>query len=288
MPSGKSGSVTINTGQLSVTNGALINVKNDGSGNAGTVSINADKINIINKGSIVATTAVGQGGDISIQSKLLQLRNGSISATAGQRGTNGDGGNVKINTDILFALGNSSITANAFEGQGGNVKINTQGLFLFPDSKITASSERGIDGTVEINSLIRNPVEAKVKPIEIRTTPQIASVCQGRAVANSKLIITGTGGLPPSSDDLLDSNSILNNSFVPLQGIDNTGSKQLTPNQPIGIVEAQGLIQNSNGELILTAEPNTVTPNTSLSAHSCTGGSATQVFPEIETVLKND
>ncbi|MBW4557150.1 MAG: filamentous hemagglutinin N-terminal domain-containing protein [Trichormus sp. ATA11-4-KO1] len=274
-PSGNSGNVRISTGRLNVTNGSQVSVFNVGSGNAGVLQIEANNINVLNTGSIVATTAIGQGGDITLQSKYIQLRNGDISATAGQQGSDGNGGNITINTDILLAIKNSSITANAFEGRGGNIKIDTKGLFLSPDSQITASSERGIDGTVQINSLIRNHVETTAEPEAVQADTKIASVCQGRSgtIASSKLTITGTGGLPPSSNDLLDSNFVLNNSFVSLQKTDNnTVSKQLISEEPIGIVEAQGLMQNSHGKLFLTAEPNSVIPNTSLSAHSCAGG----------------
>jgi len=43
-PTGDSGSLTINTGKLTVTDGALINVQNEGNGDAGTLRINADSI----------------------------------------------------------------------------------------------------------------------------------------------------------------------------------------------------------------------------------------------------
>lgn len=43
-PSGKSGNVTINTGQLSLTEGASVNVRNDGFNDAGTLKINAASV----------------------------------------------------------------------------------------------------------------------------------------------------------------------------------------------------------------------------------------------------
>ncbi|MCC5669960.1 hypothetical protein LC653_40710 [Nostoc sp. CHAB 5784] len=77
---------------------------------------------------------------------------------------------IIINTNILVAIKNSSITANAFEGQGGNIRINTKGIFLSPDSKITASSRFGLNGTIQINTLFTNPVQAKAEPETIRAT----------------------------------------------------------------------------------------------------------------------
>ncbi|MEH2323120.1 MAG: filamentous hemagglutinin N-terminal domain-containing protein, partial [Nostoc sp.] len=120
-PTGDAGSISLYTGRLNVINGAEVSVRNDGSGNAGKLQIKSNTIDIINNGSIAATTAIGQGGDIGINSNYLQLQDGIISATAGTQGTNGDGGNIIVNTDILAALGNSRITANAYKGRGGNV-----------------------------------------------------------------------------------------------------------------------------------------------------------------------
>ncbi|MHC5824519.1 MAG: autotransporter outer membrane beta-barrel domain-containing protein, partial [Nostoc sp.] len=144
---GKAGNLTIEAERLTVTDGGRVNISGEkipknlnfqpGQGNAGTLRINADSINL-DRGTITAGTeggTKGQGGDIFLHSGDLQLRDSIITATAGG---NGDGGNIRIDTDILVAIKNSSITANAFEGQGGNIRIDTKGLFLSPDSKITA------------------------------------------------------------------------------------------------------------------------------------------------------
>jgi filamentous hemagglutinin family protein len=290
---GDSGSVTINTNKLNIGDGALISVKNDGSGNAGIININADTINISNNGGLSATTAVGQGGNIVVNSKYVQLNNASISATAGQQGTNGDGGNIIINTDILVAIKNSTITANAFEGQGGNIRIDTKGLFLSPDSKITASSRFGLNGTIQINTLFTNPVQAKAEPEAIRATPEIVSVCQGRSgsVARSKLVITGTNGLPTSSNDLQASNLSWQSNFVPNEAFYNSEEpKSYSSEEPTQIIEAQALIQDSNGNFILTAkQPNTVVPNASLSAISCSQEShVSKILPVTKTTHKDD
>ena len=289
---GDSGSVTINTKRLNLADGALISVKNDGSGNAGIININADTINISNNGGLSATTAVGQGGNIAVNSKYVQLNNASISATAGQQGTNGDGGNIIINTNILVAK-NSSITANAFEGQGGNIRINTKGIFLSPDSKITASSRFGLNGTIQINTLFTNPVQAKAEPETIRATPEIASVCQGRsgAVARSKLVITGTNGLPTSSNDLQASNLSWQSNLVPGEAFNNSEEpKSYLSEEPTQIIEAQALIQDSDGNFILTAkQSNTIVPNALLSASPCSQEShVSRILPVTKTTQKDD
>ncbi|WP_196517494.1 two-partner secretion domain-containing protein [Nostoc sp. WHI] len=135
VPSGASGEVIINTEKLNIFNGGRISVRNQGSGDAGKININANNIEIANEGGVTATTAVGQGGDINLNSQNIQLNNGIISATAGTNGTNANGGNINIETGTLVSQRDSSITANAFEGRGGNIKIDSQGIFLSADSK---------------------------------------------------------------------------------------------------------------------------------------------------------
>jgi filamentous hemagglutinin family protein len=156
-PEGESGSISLNTNQLSIQNEGAIRVDNQGTGNAGELSINASEINIDNNSGITAATASGQGGNININADRLSLLDNSlISATAGGAG---DGGNITINSDTILGLNNSDITANAFQGRGGNIEITADTIVglearpsLTPNNDITADSELGIDGTVTVNS----------------------------------------------------------------------------------------------------------------------------------------
>ncbi|MFN6498657.1 MAG: filamentous hemagglutinin N-terminal domain-containing protein [Nostoc sp. DedQUE01] len=274
VPSGKSGEVIINTNQLNITDGALISVRNDGPGNAGTVQINADRISITNTGGITASTAIGEGGDISIKSKLIQLRSGIISATAGTIGTSGNGGNggnIRIAADILTAIGNSAITANAFEGRGGNIRIDTKGFFVSPDTQITASSERGIDGTVKINFQERNPSQSKAQPEAIAQTPEIVSACQASRKAESSFVNFGTEGLADSSDEQIDDNSIWERNSSSVQAINNSEQSSSREKQELTkIVEAQGWVVNANGDIVLIAHTDAGTPYASASS-TCDG-----------------
>lgn len=60
-PSGNSGSVTINTPRLNISNGANIGVNNQGTGNAGTLRVNANLIFLDRGGSITGATVSGEG-----------------------------------------------------------------------------------------------------------------------------------------------------------------------------------------------------------------------------------
>ena len=100
-PSGQGGNVTVNTPIFNVNQGGEASVSNVGTGNAGTLSINAEELNLNQAGKITAATASGTGGNITLDTKNLQISDGSeITATADN---DGDGGNITINTNTLLA-----------------------------------------------------------------------------------------------------------------------------------------------------------------------------------------
>jgi filamentous hemagglutinin family protein len=197
-PSGKATGLRIKTKSLFVEDGGEISALNQGSSNAGSLEVRADHINIDN-GSILATTASGNGGNIRIFSKLLLLNNGDISASAEGKGL---GGNINIDSGLLVMLGKSSITANAEDAAAGNIKINTLGLFRSPDSQITATSLLGpqYDGNVEV---IAEVTDFSQDPnLTIQTEPpQVYSACNKVYRDTLAYYRMGTGGQPLSPDD---------------------------------------------------------------------------------------
>jgi large exoprotein involved in heme utilization and adhesion len=201
VPTGKAGSVTLTTNTLKVREGALVTVKNDGFGSAGTLQVNANQIILTDRGGIVASTASGQGGNMSLNADLLLLRRGSniTSSTGGL----GDGGNTNINAPIIIGLENSDIIANAVEGRGGKIQITTQGIFglkyreqLTSGNDITASSEFGVNGTVQVNTIGVDPNSGLTAlPVDIVDPSQkIATGCTPNR--QGSFVITGRGGVP--------------------------------------------------------------------------------------------
>jgi len=267
---GNGGNVTINTPTLKVSDEALLSVTNTGIGKAGTLRVNAKSILLDNKGSFAAFTIAGDGGNIIVQAKNLQLRHGSsVTATAGVDGSLGNGGNVTINAGTLAQLENSGITANASEGRGGNIQINTQGLFSSADSKITASSQRGISGAVEIstpdvkqqNNLLQQPSNF------ISTQQVVATSCLAtRNVAQGRFVITGQGGLSETPNGKLE---------LPYSVISVHQLRSHSANQPkksvsispgtwkVGdqVSEATQLSATADGKLLLSASPTVKTAN---------------------------
>ncbi len=280
--SGKAGNIIVNTDRFVVRDNAEVAVSSSGTGDAGNLEINADSISLNNRGKLRATSIFGTGGgNITLGGlESLTLRSESVISTDA-RGE-GNGGNITIRTNLLTALGNSKITANAEgTGKGGNVRIKTQGLFLSPNSEISATSERGVDGVVEIDRLENDPEGALLTlPAEpVNISGLIAQGCSsggGSMARGSKFVVTGRGGLPPTPKEAFRGDIALADLGKPVE-IETTQAKVVAlTNQKLPestpLVEAQGWVIGSKGEVILTASAPNVTPSVPwMKSNSCHG-----------------
>ena len=256
IPSGSAGSLTINTPSLSILDGATVKVDNEGLGNAGNLRVNANFITLKGGSTIKAATAVGEGGNLSLQSQMLVLRDrSSITATAGGAG---QGGNITIQSPIVVGLGNSDIVANALKGKGGNIRISTQSILglkyrtaLTSDNDITASSQFGINGNVQVNTIGVNPANSlNALPTDITdSSTQIANQCG--ASKNSSFIATGRGGIPKNPSQKRGSDRSWND-LRPLTATSSSVTvSTVNPIQPL--IEASALQIDASGTLALVA-----------------------------------
>ncbi len=151
VPNGNSGSLTINTPSLKISQEGIVSVENQGTGRAGTLIINADNLNLDESGSITAAAESGLGGNIQLNTQNLNITNDSqITASAGG---NENGGNITINTTNLTAKKKNQITASAFEGDGGNININAaDSVSLNERDSISATSQAGLGGNITLNT----------------------------------------------------------------------------------------------------------------------------------------
>ncbi len=273
---GTAGSLTIKTGQLQLKDRAGITVSAP-YGQAGNLEITAKSILLENLGQLIAVTAVGEkGGNISLQDfdLLVMRQNSLISASAIN---NANGGNITINAPNGFIVSgareNSDITANAYTGIGGRVDIKAFGIFGIQPrprqtemSDITASSELGVNGVVTVNTPDIDPNRGLVNLPTVPLDTEVSQVCQPRSAENqSSFVITGRGGLPPNPRTDLLSGDAVQVDWVTLNPNSNnrtpTVIKNPTATPPQPIIEATGWVRNENGEVVLTANPSTVTPH---------------------------
>ena len=277
---GDAGNLTIETGQLTIKNGAQITSSSTGLGRAGDSKVQASSLSL-DQGSITSQTTSGNGGNITLSAKnLLLLRRGSkISTSAGTAQQGGDGGSIDINSKFIVGIPeeNSDISANAFSGAGGRVDIKANGIYgiQFRESPtrlsdITASSEFGTQGTVELNTPGVDPNNGLVELPTVGVETEVAQVCDSPGYAQSSFIITGRGGLPPNpSKDILP-NSTVEVGWVSVKPSSDAnwrryanGRLRLRSNPPVTtravtttpehIVEASGWAVNEKGEVVFTA-----------------------------------
>ncbi|MEG4092985.1 S-layer family protein [Microcoleus sp. Pol12B4] len=285
---GNAGSINLKVDRLTVRDGAAISVRALGTAQAGTLTVVADSIALDNKGSINGTTDAGGGANINLQARDIQLRRGSrITTDTG----NSDGGNIRINSELLVALPreNSDITANARTAMGGQVTVNVPNIFgftsinreqarsslgltdaqfaalqvsptsLIPTSDIAAisqSSGPALQGAVTFSATGVNPAQGLVELEQNVVDPSTliaANPCiQGQ---ENEFTVTGKGGVPPSPNDALSTAAAPFPWVEPAVG----GSQQiegLIPSieiRPAEIIPAQGWVMDDRGQVTLVA-----------------------------------
>ncbi|QXE22445.1 hemagglutination activity domain protein [Richelia sinica FACHB-800] len=168
---GDGGTVNIQTGSLSASNGAQIAAATRGKGDAGKVIIHAQEhISFDGIGNNQFSTGVfssveengeGQGGDIEINSRTLSVSNGAF-LTASTLGK-GDAGKVIIHAQehISFdGVGTNGFGSGAYSniepggnGKAGGVNITTQSLSATNGAQIAAATRgKGDAGKVIIHA----------------------------------------------------------------------------------------------------------------------------------------
>jgi large exoprotein involved in heme utilization and adhesion len=284
-----SGDVKLTTGELIVRDGAEVTVRGESSGPAGDLEVTADSIFLENQGKLTASTASGEGGNISleVQDSIRLRSNSEISAQAG--GT-GNGGNITMNVGnfiIAILSENSDIVANAFEGPGGRIDATAQRIFGFrqflkrrtPESDFTASSEFGIDGVVEINTPLVDPSQGVTElPTDLVDPSSLVDrSCRPGAgsALNSSFTVTGRGGLPTNPGDALGEEGLLEDLGTPVAARDEeqggiSAALASPSSPPARIVEAQGWVKRPDGTVILTAQaPNGTSQTPQFSSPAC-------------------
>lgn len=173
---GNAGEINIKTASLSITNRAVVNSSTFGQGNAGNIFVQADDSIFMSNDSLIFSTvrngAIGNGGNITVDSNSLTLLEGAQVQAAVFReendlaGGQGQGGNIVINSrDFIELSGFSSqsfsssiltITEQGANGDAGDIIINTGVLRLSDSANVNAAtrnSSNGGDITINANTL---------------------------------------------------------------------------------------------------------------------------------------
>lgn len=180
---GDAGNLIINTGLLTIEDGARISADNFGIGQGGTATLNVQQLVVRDRGTIrAASFNEGPAGDLNITTNSLNVQDGAEVTVSGlssgpagnltitansialDRGRltgetqTGSGANISLqNVDLLFMRNQSLISAQAFNnGDGGNITINTGNGFIVAvpdqDSDIIANAFEGRGGNINITA----------------------------------------------------------------------------------------------------------------------------------------
>ncbi|MEO5358763.1 MAG: hypothetical protein H7844_15905, partial [Nitrospirae bacterium YQR-1] len=161
---GKAGDITIETGNLNITDGGMISssVIGASTGTGGNISINAAESITISgqyntesytyRGGIYSVTeGLGDGGKITLVSKNFYITDGgTVSAISTGRG---DAGSVEINTSDSFYLNEGLVETSSTGTSGGNISITGLNIQLLNGSAILSSVKSGKDKGGNVNIL---------------------------------------------------------------------------------------------------------------------------------------
>ncbi|NEQ98292.1 MAG: filamentous hemagglutinin N-terminal domain-containing protein [Cyanothece sp. SIO2G6] len=101
LPTGQAGQITLNTPYLRLENQGGIITSAEGEGVAGRLAINANQIDLVDGGRILATNDNNSGGNIQITTDILRIDNGLINASTFQSGR---GGKIAIRANERIEL----------------------------------------------------------------------------------------------------------------------------------------------------------------------------------------
>jgi large exoprotein involved in heme utilization and adhesion len=151
--SGDAGDISINTNRLSVDELGYITGSTATSGKGGNLVINAtDSISLTNSGSIfVDTHAAGDSGAVAIQTGRLHI-NGFLSYISGTTWSSGKGGKVNISANTI-ELSDLAVITSGSNGTGaaGDLIITAAGLVKLNNGSITTATADADGGNIAIH-----------------------------------------------------------------------------------------------------------------------------------------
>ena len=154
---GDGGKITIETGRLTVKEGAFLTADTRGNGEGGDINIFASElVELIGSEEVANTTqlvtavrgeSTGNGGNLTIDTKNLVVRDGAI--INGGTNSTGNSGNLTINSSesIIFQGTGNGIPSRliaqvegAGSGNGGNISLETNELILRDGAQISVGN----------------------------------------------------------------------------------------------------------------------------------------------------
>lgn len=147
---GRAGSILINSPDLRLVDGAVINARTRNSKLGGSITVNADRIDLIDGGQLVTTSfSDGDAGNIILTAEQISMEGRDLTFLERSE-TLGD--------EVLNeGTGQSGLFANTrpdFGGNGGRIRVNATNLTLQDEATISTQTEgTGNGGAIVLNVL---------------------------------------------------------------------------------------------------------------------------------------
>ncbi|MEG4132880.1 filamentous hemagglutinin N-terminal domain-containing protein [Microcoleus sp. Pol11C1] len=163
----RGGSINISTPVLTLRGGGVISTASLGSGEAGSITINAGRVEVIGNGGqgefnsqiqtsvgiaseLIDPNATANGGSLNLNVGQLILRNeGTLNL---QALGSGRAGNINVKADSIFLDNQSSIDGRTASGPGANINLEARDIQLRRGSRITTDASISEGGNINIKS----------------------------------------------------------------------------------------------------------------------------------------
>ncbi len=216
---GKAGSVSVKADSLTInglgtpySSGIVSDTKPGSTGQAGSVDVTANRIDLSNAGRISTNTSgLGSAGSVQVTSQQISIDNGSIAAKA-DANSGGQTGNVEVN-----ASGSINITS------GGNISIQNDGSTqnpagITPSNLTVQTPQLSLDNGI-ITAKTSGNVNAGLVTVKVTQTLGLDNYSKITAETSG---LGGAGNVDVSSTTLSETNSSSINSST--SGSGNAGS----------------------------------------------------------------
>lgn len=275
---GDAGKVIINTSSLRLRSGGTVSSGTFGTGNAGSITINAKEsvevsgrmLNATRPSSVESAAPIlsenlqrfyrlppkpsGISGDITINTPTLRVSD-SATVEVSNQGL-GNAGTLRVNANSILLDSGGAITAATASGEGGNIELQTGNLLLLRrNSEITASAAgSGNGGNININT----PLIVAIPTENSDITANSINARGGNVNINTSGIFGiqfRTQNTPLSDITATGRNSSLNGSVqINIQDVSPTSGLVNLPKIPIdaaGLI-AQTCLANTGNSFIIT------------------------------------
>jgi len=273
-PCGDAGNVTVTTGSLRLTGGAVIDSGTTNNRSGGTISIHATDTNSLSgtmadgtptgifSRAVGTAQDAGSGGNIALTAGQSMTISDGAAISAGSTGP-GNAGNIAINAGQFFEMRNSSVKTEATQASGGNIDLQAVDRIRLVNSAISTSvlGGAGSSGNITIDpnvvilqnsQIIAQAIQGSGGNISI-TTPLFLADAGSLVDASSQFGLSGTVNIQSPTSNLAGTVSSLPSSLRQVQSLQTGRCAALADSRSSSLIVA--------GRDILPAEPGGWSPS---------------------------